>query len=215
MATIPLTPTYVFITPDISAAGVYDILEAAPGRTFDDMSEVTSIQVSNSEIATTGGLYMEPCSAWITSSLVGITGELDNNGQFNITGNSTVTLASLAGDGRISVANSNLTVNGAMTGNTISLASSHLYVSSPADLYFLSVNMNAQSSITLEDMSATSEMFWQKTGQLELFDHHLLIANIHVQAGNTVYAEGTTVARHGAMMLSTSPTNHIPITIVR
>lgn len=151
-------------------------------------------------------------------------GPLENNGTFTLSA-STLEVGNLAGQGVISATHkSTLDIGSATTsGETIQLTAANLNIGGPLftanpGLTFLApiTHFGADSSITLADTEATSEVFAKATataGELFLYNGTALVADLHISGQAHIYASyNPALIAGGSVTLTAHDTGHsLPI----
>ena len=126
----------------------------------------------------------------------------------------------------VMINDSNLTVSGGATSETIYLRSSHLDiggggmpVANPAMSFLAPINVDQSSSITIENTQATSEVFAKSSptvGELMIYNGSTMVADLHVSGAPYLFAynEPAKVAGGGSVHLSSQlSAGAVPLTI--
>lgn len=162
----------------------------------------------------------------IDDTSVTVAGDLAINAPLLLEQYGLLTVGSLSGHGSIAVdSQSTLCIQSgvAPTSETITLQSGHLCigeggaVANPALQFLPPVTMDSASSIELNDTSATAEVYWKNTGQLDLFNGRFgLVAalNVHSSSGTPIWAQQVDYGGVPSMLLTASPSPlgwHVPV----
>ena len=156
-------------------------------------------------------------------------GDVINNGRMTIDG-ATLQLGGLSGNGTVSLINNAnaLIVGAGKNSNTIQLQSGHLEagfntVGQPGGMSFQApiTNFGADSTITLDNTAATSEVFKQigaTAGEVMLYNGSTLVADLAISGQSRLYANVTPSPSPlplGTVTISAHNDGHaLPITVI-